>query len=548
MFIKRNRRISGDGKVTAVLLVHGERVQEKRPPGRPAKDAPPPKTKVVHRTLANLTKLPENLVSLIEAYCRGEAIGRVDAKAVVGPGYGQVAATYAIAKEIGLVDALGPSRRGKLALFLVLARICARGSRLSSMRWAANHAIAQVLDLGPFDEEDLLETLTWLEGEQPRIETALARRRPVSALYLYDVSSSYFEGQKNELAAPGYSRDGKRFKKQIVYGLLTDETGDPVAIRVYKGNTSDPLTVDDQIQFLSKNIGAKEIVFVGDRGMVKANPRSSIAREGYRFLTALTDPQVRTLLKKKSIQLDLFDETPAEVEADDRRFILRLNPATRDRDRQRRADQLSKVQAKVDRRNEVVRNSERADPTASLTQAEKSLRGYKLDRFVSARLEDRKVVLVIDESKRADVEMLDGCYVLETDVPKEVMDAATAHERYMDLTKVERDFRTLKSGLLEIRPIFVRRADRTRGHALVSMLALKVARVLEKRIRPLGITVIDALERLAAVRLVTYADPDLELWHLPSCFPALQRQVLDCLPPLPTPLLSPPARPSPRSK
>jgi hypothetical protein len=540
VFVKRNRRRAGDEGFTSVLLVQGERVPAgKRPRGRPRKDAPAPKTRVVHRVLANLTRLPPDLIDLVDAYCRG-AKPKVDPEdTCLGPCFGQLAALHALATELGIAAALGSSRPGRLALFLVLARVVHRRSRLSSTRWAADQAVGPLLGLSRFDEDDLYAALDWLEIEQERIELELARRRPPSTVFLYDVTSSYFEGQHNELAAHGYNRDGKRFKKQVVLGLLTDPSGDPVAVRVYRGNTADPKTVADPVRFLSKQLGAREVVFVGDRGMVKSGPRADLSAVGFRYLTALTDAQVRALLKKGHLQMDLFDEDVTEVEIEPgRRLILRVNPETRRRERQRRADQLAKVQRKVAERNAYVRDHARADPATSLRLAGEQLAGYKLHRFVEARLVGREVELAVDAAKRSDVELLDGCYVLETDVPAASMDAATGHDRYLDLTRVERDFRTMKTGMLEIRPIFLRKAGRTRAHAFVTMLALKLARELERRVADLGLMAQDALDRLAGVRLVTFADPSLGLWRLPTRHAPAQQEILDRLPPLPAPMLS----------
>lgn len=538
MFIKRNRRHTGDAECTSVLLVQGERVADKRPPGRPKLDAKPPASRVVHRTLANLSKLPESLIKLIEAYARGEKVGVIDHETVVGPGYGPLAATYAIASSLGIVDLLGDSRMGRLGLFLVLARVCHQGSRLSAVKWAESHAVTEILGLDGFDEDALYDALDWLAAEQDRIEIGLAKRLAPSTLYLYDVTSSYLEGQQNELAASGYNRDGKRFKKQIVVGLLTDEAGEPISVRVYSGNTSDPTTVGDQVRFVADKLGAKSVIFVGDRGMLKTKPREEIAAAGFQFLTALTDAQVRPLVKKGAIQLELFDEKPAEVDVDGRRMILRLNPDVRARHRQRRRDQLAKIAAKLETRNAHVEQKPRAKPEASLRLANALLATYHLDRFVSARLEGRRVVLSVDETKKSDTELLDGCYVLETDVARETMPTDVALSRYMDLQKVERDFRTMKTGLLEIRPVFVRKATRTRGHALVTMLALKIVRDLERRMKPLGLDAKATVERLQAIRLVTFADPSLGLWHLPATYPIAQREVLALLPPLPAPKLS----------
>jgi len=366
MFIKRNRRHTGDAECTSVLLVQGERVVDKRPPGRPRADAKPPASRVVHRTLANLSKLPDSLIKLIEAYARGEKVGVIDREPVVGSGYGPLAATHAVAESLGIVDLLGTSRMGRLALFLVLARVCHQGSRLSAVGWAKNHAVAEILGLEAFDEDALYDALDWLAAEQDRIETGLAKRRAPATLYLYDVTSSYLEGHQNELAMPGYNRDGKRFKKQIVVGLLTDEVGEPVSVRVYAGNTSDPKTVGDSIRFVAEKLGAKNVIFVGDRGMLKTTPRAELAAAGFHFLTALTDAQVRPLMKRGAIQLGLFEEKPAEIEVDGRRLILRLNPDTRERHRQRRGDQLAKIGAKLDVRNAKVEQKPRSKPEASL--------------------------------------------------------------------------------------------------------------------------------------------------------------------------------------
>lgn len=446
----------------------------------------------------------------------------------------------ALAREMGLERALGTSRRGKLAMFLVLARVLHQGSRLSAVRWADTQAVAETLGLTRFDEDDLYAVLDWLCDEQMRIERALVAGKPSGAVFLYDVTSSYLEGQKNELAAAGYNRDGKRYKKQIVVGLLTDARGEPVSVQVYEGNRADPTTVADQVHKLARDFEATEVVFVGDRGMLKAQGRQLLSEQGFRFVTALTDPQVRKLLAEGTLQLELFGETVSEVTTPEGlRYVVRRNPATLQRHRSRRADQLERVRGKVEARNAYVEKRPRASEATSLQQAERWLRTYKLQAFVTARLEGRRVVLDVSTERQKEVELLDGCYAVVSDVPGDKASAQQLWDRYGDLQRVERDFRTLKTGLLEIRPLFLRKADRTRGHALVSMLALKLVRELERRIQPLGLTVKDALARLEGVRLVTLADPKLGLWSLPSRWDKPQQQVLAVLPALPPPLLSP---------
>ena len=553
MFIKRNHTVLAGKDYQSVLLVQGKRVPAKRPPGRPAAGAPAPKSVVVHETLANLSKLPPDLLELIERHCKHQPPppespcppgGSSAASAAIhlGPCYGVLAALDGLAREMGLVQAVGEqSRSQRLALFLIYARLAHRGSRLSAVRWSEDHAVKEILQVASFDEDDLYKALEDLEGRQASIEAALAAQAAAPkarAIYLYDVTSVYFEGWENELADFGYNRDGKRGKKQLVAGLLTDGQGEPISIQLYRGNTGDPPTFLDAVQKLKVRFGAEEVALVGDRGMIKRLGKEALGQAKFCYVTALTDPQIRALLAKKALQLELFEDKPAEVELGGKRYVLRCNPQTQARERARRADQWALVQAKITARNQQVEQKPRSDPKSSLKQAQGLLSRYRLQGWVSVELAARKVIWTEDRAARQQQAQLDGCYVIESDLPKEVADTQQVHDRYLDLTQVERDFRTLKTGLLELRPIFLRKEGRTRGHALVCLLALKLARELDRRLAPLGLTVQDGLERLKAVRLVRLGDSEIELWRLPSSYPAAQTQVLEALPMLKPPMLS----------
>jgi transposase len=453
-----------------------------------------------------------------------------------------LAALHALAGELGVVGAIGQAtRRQRLALYLIYARVGHQGSRLSAARWSEDHAVREILQVGKFDEDDLYDALEYLDENQSRIEAALApklEKEGAQAVFLYDVTSVYFEGVDNELADFGYNRDGKKGKKQMVTGLLTDAQGDPLSIQLYRGNTSDPPTFLDAVEKLKVRFGAEEIALVGDRGMIKSLGKKALGEAKFRYVTALTDPQVRGLLKQGKIQLGLFEDKPAEVEMDGKRYVLRCNPQTQARERSRRADQWQRVQAKITARNEIVKNKKRCQPKSSLRVAQALLKKYRLSGWIEVRLTGRKVVWSQDASAREVEGQLDGCYVVESDLPVSVATTSQVHDRYVDLTKVERDFRVLKTGLLEIRPVFLRKAERTRGHAVVSLLALKLARELDRRVAPLGLTVDDAVERLKGVRLVCLGDAKLGLWRLADSYPATQTQVLAVLPKLPTPMLS----------
>jgi len=553
VFIKRNHTRLGGKDYQSVLLVQGKRVPAKRPPGRPAAGTPAPKSVVVHETLANLSKLPADLIELIERHCQGQppppqspssppSGSEASTDIHLGPCYGVLAALDRLAREMGLVQAVGEQTRAqRLALFLIYARLAHQGSRLSAARWSEDHAVKEILQVGSFDEDDLYAALEELERRQASIEEALAPKGSAPsgrAVYLYDVTSAYFEGVKNELADFGYNRDGKKGKKQLVAGLLTDSAGEPISIELYRGNTGDPPTFLDAVHKLKVRFGAQEVVLVGDRGMIKRLGKAALGEAKFRYVTALTDPQIRALLAKKRLQLELFEEKPAEVELNGKRYVLRCNPQTRARERARRADQWARVQAKLTARNLEVEQKPRTDPNSSLKQARALLARYHLEGWIKVELSGRKLVWTEEEAARQKAAALDGCYVIESDLPKEVASTQQVHDRYLDLTQVERDFRTLKTGLLELRPIFLRKENRTRGHALVSLLALKLARELDRRLAPLGLTVQDGLERLKAVRLVRFGNSEVELWRLPTSYPRAQSEVLEALPKLKPPMLS----------
>ena len=284
------------------------------------------------RTLANLTAWkPERLEALRRAL-KGDFDG-VDGDPMSGPIFGVTFALQQLAQQVGLTRALGRSTEGKLILFLVLARIAHGGSRLSAVRWAQQHAVAELLGLAQVDEDALYRALDWLAEQQATLEQRLYRdyvRRigqpPV--LVLYDVTSSYLEGEQNELGAFGYNRDGKRGKLQVVIGLLTADDGEPLAVRVFEGNTADPSTLTAPITILKQQFGVETVVLVGDRGMLKTKGKAALSSEQWKYITALTNAQIRTLLKRGVLQPELFDIALCEVEHEGRRLILRRNEAS----------------------------------------------------------------------------------------------------------------------------------------------------------------------------------------------------------------------------
>jgi len=474
--------------------------------------------KVKSRTLANITSWAPQRIEALDRALHGDFDHAVLSEPTVGPVFGLLHVLKQIADQIGISQALGGKEIGKLGLFLVLARIAHQGSRLSAVRWAEGHAVAEVLGLSGFDEDDLYAALDDLAQRQEKIEQALYSRylqqqKQPPRLFLYDVTSSYLEGEHNELGAFGYDRDGKRGKLQIVIGLLTDEQGEPLAVRVFEGNSADPTTVADQIKILREQFQVTELVFVGDRGMVKSKGKQALNQAQLHYITALTDPQIRRLLGEGILQLPLFSEAICEVEHEQLRYLLRKNESEALRIQRRLTDKLEKLQVRIQARNQKLQQQPRCKPEAGLHQIRLWAQRHKIEALIQLQLEGDQVVLQRQEQAIASHLQLAGCYVITTNVAGTDMSSQQVHDSYMALQRVERDFRAMKTGALEVRPIFVQKASRTRGHVFCCMLALKLAREMEQRLRatfgttgdnPHTVTLPDALAALSRLCLLNY--------------------------------------------
>jgi Transposase DDE domain len=482
--------------------------------------------KVLHRTIANVSHCSEVEIEAMRLALRHkealEHLGTIQDALTLKQdlSFGAVWTVYQVARRLGIEQALGTSREGKLALWQVIARVIDQGSRLSAVRLAMVHAACDVLGLGTFDEDALYENLDWLAGAQARIEDRLfaqrQKKKPTS-LFLYDVTSSYVEGIQNELAAFGYNRDGKKGKMQIVIGLLCDEDGHPVSIEVFPGNTPDPHTLAAQVAKLKERFGVHEITFVGDRGMIKSQQIEDLATQGFHYITAITKPQIEKLLRTGTFQLELFEQELAEVLADEGvRYVLRRNPVRAQEVREARHTKLATLQTLVTKQNQYLTDHPRANAPGALQKLVVRAEKLRIAGWVELTLVERTITLTINEAAQAEAAKLDGCYVLKTDLtpaqaPKEIV-----HDRYKDLASVEQAFRACKTVHLEVRPIFLRLEARTRAHALVVMLAYQIIRYLAACWNAFDVTVEEGLHALTTLCLVEVSPHNASSYH---CIP-----------------------------
>jgi transposase len=444
--------------------------------------------KIRKRTLANLSAWPANRIDALRRLLKGEALVPASGALHITRSlpHGHVAAVLGTMQRIGLdkaIDSTG-SRRRSLALAMIAARILEPRSKLALARGldaqTAASSLAETLGLATADEDDLYAAMDWLLERQPRIEKRLAKRHLTEGtVVLYDVTSTYFEGRHCPLAKLGHSRDERSGNLQIVFGLLTNSEGCPVAVEVFEGNTADSKTVATQVKKLRERFGLKQLVLAGDRGMLtSARLREDLkTAEGLEWITALRAPQIQKLATSGVLQLSLFDEKDlAEITHPDypgERLVACRNPLLAAERARKREDllaatekELAKVQAATQRSRRALRGA------AAIGLAVGRVLGrYKMAKHFQLSIEEDQFRYERDQAHIAAEAALDGIYVVRTSVPAESASAEQAVRYYKELSKVERAFRSLKSVDLKVRPIYHRLADRVKAHILLCMLA-----------------------------------------------------------------------------
>jgi hypothetical protein len=465
--------------------------------------------KVRHETLANLSALPAEAVSAIEAILKGERLvpaGQAVTITAAAP-HGHVAAVHAAAVQLGLPALLGPAGRARdLALALIISRVVQPGSKLSTLTWWGDNTLGADLGVAGASTDDLYAAMDWLEHRQDAIEAELARRHlgpqaNPSRMALFDLSSSWLEGSRCPLAARGYSRDGKKGRLQIEYGLLTDPAGRPVAVRVFPGNTGDPAAFTQIADVVRKKFGLAQMVMVGDRGMITSARIAALNQledgtqqpDPYGWITALRAPAIRKLMADDGpLQLSLFDQQDlAEITSEDfpgERLIACRNPvlaADRARTREELLSATEKLLAPLLARVQAGRLQGAGEIGVEVGKA---ITRYKTGKHFTVTITDHSLAVTRKQDQIDAEAALDGFYVLRTPVPAHELDAAAVVTAYKNLKYVERDFRHIKSDDLDLRPVFHRLEERVKAHVLICMLACYLTWHLRRAWAPLTFT------------------------------------------------------------
>jgi hypothetical protein len=447
--------------------------------------------------------LPADAIEFLRARLRGDAdpwTGTGGLQVLRTLPHGHVAAVLGTLRALGLEEVIGSrrSRERDLVTALLVMRVIEPRSKLATARAlredTATTSLWTELDLGALTDRELYDALDWLLKRQSRIEGKLARRHlQDGSLVLYDVSSSTYTGTHCELAKFGHNRDGKNGYPQVVYGLLCNGEGCPVAIEVFQGNTSDPKTLGSQVEKLIKRFGLKRVILVGDRGLITAKRIDEELRDidGLDWVTALRADSIRKLVQEGTIEMSLFDEQDlAEVRSPEyagERLIVCRNPLlAEERARKRQEllqateEDLQKIRAATTRSRCPLRGMDKIG-----VRVGKVINRHKVAKHFDYEITDDTFSYQRNEARITEEAELDGLYVIRSSVSEETLSAEQVVTTYKDLSKVEQAFRSLKTVDLRIRPIYHRTEDRVRAHVFLCMLAYYIEWHMREKLAPI---------------------------------------------------------------
>jgi len=446
---------------------------------------------IKHQTVSRITGLDLMQLKMIQAALQNNVMLKSDFQVVSSREYGASYAVYSLAKELNL-DKIISSRTGeawvKDSIAMIVGRLVYAGSKLSLSHCASFSALWEICG-NPDEEIDVdthcYESMDKLLARQENIQKALVKRHLTEgSLVLYDITSSYLEGEykNSELVEFGYNRDRKRGHEQIVIGLLCNKDGCPVAVEVFAGNTKDETTVLNKIKELQKKYGIESVIFVGDRGMVTQAKYEKIDHNTVKVISALTHDNIRDLCEKGVVQLGLFDENSVvELYDGNMRYCLCKNPQMTEKETKTRRALLDKTAAELNK----VTGSTRKCKNSKEIRAGKVVNKYEMGKFVLFHGTGNDLKWSFDQEKIDQEQLLDGCYIIYTDICKDEMTAIETVKNYKSLISVEQAFRCLKTTQLEIRPIYHKRDDRIKCHVFLCMLAYYLMWHMKQRLQPL---------------------------------------------------------------
>jgi DDE family transposase len=454
--------------------------------------------KVRKETLANLSQLPPEAIAAVRGVLAGKTLIDADAAFEITRSrpHGHAAAVAAMARKLGFPALLGPPGPHRdLALALVISRVIRPASKLSTAGWWDDVTLGPDLGVAGAATDDIYAAMDWLVSRQDDIERQLAARHLAEGgIAMFDLSSSWVEGSHCELAAYGYSRDGKRGKPQIEYGLLTDKHGRPVAVRVFAGNTADPKAFPEAVTAVRETFGLQKMIMVGDRGMITSARITDLRElEGMAWITCLRHPAIKKLMAGDGpLQLSLFDEQDlAEISSPDfpgERLIACRNPFEAAKRVRTRESLLQATEADLAAIAARVAAGRIKDPDKIGVAAGKIVNKRKVAKHFLLDIGDGRISWRRDQASIDAEALTDGIYVIRTPVPAETLDAPAAVAAYKDLANLERDFRHIKAEDLDLRPIYHRLEDRVKAHVLICMLGCYLTWHLRQAWAPLTYT------------------------------------------------------------
>jgi hypothetical protein len=465
--------------------------------------------RVRNETVANLSGLPEHVIDWIDAGLKGAQLVPAGSEFTIARSlpHGHVAAVAAMAHQLGFPTLLGPACRSRdLVLALIISRVVRPASKLSTLGWWADCTLGADLDVAGATTDEVYAAMDWLLGRQDTIESKLAAKHlgpdvNPSRTALFDLTSSWVTGRCCELAARGYSRDGKKGCEQIEYGILTDPAGRPVAVRVFEGNTADPDAFTDIVTVIRDGFGLENLVLVGDRGMI-TSARIAALRElnddpntatDFGWITALRAPDIAKLATEDGpLQMSLFDtQDLAEITHPDfpgERLLACRNPALAAERTRKRNDLLTATDKLLDPIIDRVNAGRLASADKIGVAVGKVINKYKVGKHFHYTITHTSLTIERRHDQIAAEAALDGIYVLRTSVPAADLDAAGVITGYKNLAHIERDFRVIKVDDLDLRPIHHRLQERVKAHVLICMLACYLVWHLRKAWAPMTFT------------------------------------------------------------